>query len=86
MTGPMPDGMGADRYRERENMKEARQPVHTPEWELRALNQNGRELYRTESFDSHEDAHESAQELNEGELPDNIDDSVAMFEPVRKDE
>jgi hypothetical protein len=82
----MPDGMGADQHRERQNMKESRQPAHTPEWELRALNQNGRELYRTESFDSHESAYEAAQELNDGQLPDNIPDDIVMFEPVRREE
>jgi hypothetical protein len=79
-----PDGMGVDRYRERQNMAAASHKTRTPPWELAALDMNGEELYRTEHQDSKEEAVQAAARLNSSdpntpELPEN----VARFKPVR---
>ena len=58
-----PDGMGADRYNERQTMKEARH-VKEPNYEVIAEDNEGNELYVTDSADSEETAREIAAELN----------------------
>jgi len=83
-----PDGMGADRYNERQNMKEARHasgPGYTHE--LAAMDDDGNELYRTEGFHSFEDARDAAAEANSSTLgSDRLDDDVARFKPVEKED
>lgn len=76
-----PDGMGEDMHRERQNMKEARQETRTPPWELAAYDEYGEELYRTEYFESQEEAVQEAIDLTE-DMPDNIDDEVVEFKAV----
>lgn len=82
-----PDGMGADRYREVQNMKESRQPTHTPPWELAAVSADGEELYRTEYQPSKDAAVREAARLNSSD-PDTPDcpDGVARFKPVRTED
>jgi len=82
-----PDGMGADRYNERQNMKEARQETRTPPWELAALDDEGNELYRTEYQESKEEAVQAAAELNSSnpETPE-MPEGVAQFKPVETED
>lgn len=74
-----PDGM-ATMAAERKHMREMRhldrQP--SPPWELAALDKDGNELYRTNSFDTREEAQAEADVF---EAPDEVD----RFEPRRKD-
>jgi len=76
-----PDGMGADRYNERQNMKEARHasgPGYTHE--LAAMDDDG-------NFHSFEDARDAAAEANSSTLgSDRLDDDVARFKPVEKED
>jgi hypothetical protein len=81
--------MGADRYNERQNMREARQPTRVPPWEIVALDAEGNEFYRTEAFDTEEEARAEAEELNEGGIPERlqklVDGTIDRFEPVRRE-
>lgn len=70
-----PDGMGADRYRERQKMKQANQDTPTPDWELAALDADGNELYRTEYANSEEEAEQLVDEIDPSEH-----DGVERFE------
>jgi hypothetical protein len=84
MAHHTPDGMGADRYNERQNMRAASRdgtPAYTHE--LAALDADGDELYRTEGFFSEEAAAEAAAELNES-IPSRIEENVARFEAVER--
>jgi hypothetical protein len=87
MTGiaPGPDGMGADRHREREHMKAMRQETRTPPWELAAFDEDGNFLYATEHFESKEAAQSDADAFADGSAywTDNVPDEVAYFEPRR---
>lgn len=80
-----PDGMGADRYNERQNMKDAQQETRTPPWELAALDATGAELYRTEYFEDRDAAASHAKDLNDGGIPSRLDDDIARFEPRRSE-
>jgi len=55
-------------------------------WELAALDRDGNELYRTEYFESEADAKQEARMLNEGELPDRLDNEVVYFKAVKREE
>ena len=81
MHHSQPDGMGADRYRERHNMQEARQETPTPDWELAALDADGNELYRTEYVDTEAEAEELIEEIDPADH-----DGVDRFEAVRTEE
>jgi hypothetical protein len=77
--------MGADRYREAQNMKEAqRDPLYEYDYELAALDSDGNEVYRTEAFHTEREAQEHACELN-GDIPDRIPDEVVRFVVVEYD-
>ncbi len=81
-----PDGMGVDRYHERQNMKEAANWDYSRyTHELVALDAGGEEVYRTEAFTSEEEAQAAADALN-GDIPDDIDDSVERFEPAERED
>jgi len=82
-----PDGMGADRHRERQNMKAARQETRTPTWELAAMDSEGNELYRTEYQETKEQAVDAAAELNSSD-PDTpeMPEGVARFKPVKTED
>ena len=75
-----PDGMGADRYNERQNMKEARH-VKEPNYDVIAVDEEGNELYVTDSTDTEEAAEEIAAEINtkRNGWP-NVPDEVAGFD------
>ena len=76
-----PDGMGADRYNERQNMKEARH-VKEPNYDVIAEDDEGNELYVTDSADTEEAAREIAAEINserDGWL-DEVREKVARFD------
>ena len=75
-----PDGMGADRYNERQNMKEARH-VKEPNYDVIAEDDEGNELYVTESADTKEAARDTAAELNSAQdgFP-NVPEEVARFD------
>ena len=71
--------MGADRYRERQNMKEARHVESLYSYELVALDEEGEEVYRTEAFHTEEEARKAACDANSStgstnwsELPDEV--------------
>jgi len=57
--------------------------VQTPPWELAALDANGNELYRTEYYDSREEAQADADAFSDGSAywTDNVKDEVKKFEP-----
>jgi len=75
-----PDGMGADRYNERQNMKEARH-VKEPNYDVIAVDEEGNELYETDSADTEEAAEESVTELNtKRDGWPNVPDEVARFD------
>jgi hypothetical protein len=85
MAHNTPDGMGADRHREVQNMKESRQdPLYEFSYELAALDRDGEEVYRTEAFHTEEEAQDHACELN-SEIPDRIPDEVVRFVVVEYD-
>jgi len=73
MTGTTPDGMGADRYRERQNMRAANQSERaSPSHDVIAVGTHGEHLYVAESAWS-ESAAESEREacvnlLKEGDI------------------
>jgi|APHM01.1.fsa_nt_gi hypothetical protein len=58
-----------------------------PPLELVALDGDGEELYRTESFDSREEAQEVCDTFDEGSAywTESIPDKVDRFEPRRKE-
>lgn len=61
---PTPDGMGADRHRERQNMQEAAHGTPEPKFDVIAEDDDGEELYETESAWTEEEARDTAAELN----------------------
>jgi len=87
MAHHTPDGMGADRHREAQHMKEMRQEPRTPPWELAAMDSEGNEMYRTEYQESKEEAVQAAAELNSSD-PDTPDlpEGVARFKPVNTED
>ena len=74
-----PDGMGADRYNERQNMKEARH-VKEPNYDVIAEDDEGNELYVTDSADTEEAAREIAAEINSAGWLDEVREKVARFD------
>lgn len=76
MSHTRPDGMATPRT-EIQEMKQARQETHTPDWELAALDADGNQLYRTEYADTEAEAQQVADSID----PSQFDD-VAAFEPV----
>lgn len=65
-----PDGMGADRHRERQNMKEARQDVPAPSHDIVAIDSDGNEAHVAESAwteDAAEEELEACQSLLEND-------------------
>lgn len=74
-----PDGMGADRYRERQNMREATREPRRPLWEVVAVDDEGNILYGTEFATSEKEAQNIVARCN----PDDADDDVAEFKAVR---
>ena len=59
-----PDGMGADRYNERQNMKEAQHFDPLFKYDVIAVDFDGNKLYETESCATEEEARDTAAELN----------------------
>lgn len=59
-----PDGMGADMYNERQNMREARAATPEPNFDIIAEGFDGQELYETDSAWTEEEARQTAAELN----------------------
>lgn len=84
--GLTPDGMAGQSRQELDNMRRAHAPTPTLPWELAALDADGNELYRTEGFANEDLARQEADMLNEGGIPDRIDDEVARFEAVEREE
>ena len=73
-----PDGMGADSYNERQNMREARANTPEPNFDIIAEGFDGEELYETESAWTEEEARTTAGELNSDYL-DSAPEEVARF-------
>lgn len=84
MTGTTPDGMGADRYRERQNMRASNQSsTANPSHDVIAVDSRGAHLYVAESAWS-ESAAESEREacvnlLQEGHIDNpNVADFIVQ--------
>jgi hypothetical protein len=68
-------------HQELDNMRQ--RETRTPPWELVAFDADGNELYRTEYFESREEAQADADAFDKGDAywVENISDEVDHFEP-----
>lgn len=82
-----PDGMGADRYNERQNMAASKQ-IDEPQYDIIAVDSNGEELYETASAWTEDEAVEETEDHNQSaKLPmETAEGVVVRFEHRPRDE